>query len=82
MFPSISQAQIVAVLTWVVSQAVAYGAIDNEQSKIILSLAASVIGAAWLFADGWRHHGNAKVKAAAIASSSDTTAELKKANAA
>lgn len=80
--PAISQAQLLAVASWAITQGVAYGLIDVTQEKVIVTFASSIIAAAWMFADGWRHHGNAKVKAAAIASPDDTAAELKKVNAA
>jgi len=80
--PSISQAQIAAVIGWIVAQGVGYGFLDAEQAKLVITLGSSLLAAAWMFADGWRHHGNAKVKAAAIAAPGDTAAELKKTNAA
>lgn len=82
MMPAISQAQIAAVVGWIVAQAVAYGAIDNETSSVIISISATVVAAAWKIADAWRHKGNAYVKAAAIASANDTEKELQAVNSA
>ena len=78
--PAISQAQILAVIGFIVVQVVLYGVIDSAKSQLILSTAATVIATGIAIADAWRHHGNAIVKAAAIAAPGDTEAELKKAN--
>ena len=49
--PDITAAQLVAALTWVVAQAVAFGWVDGTSSQVILSIGATVIAAAWKIAD-------------------------------
>jgi hypothetical protein len=49
--PDITPAQLVAALTWVVAQAVAFGWLDTQRSQVILSVGATVIAAAWKIAD-------------------------------
>jgi hypothetical protein len=49
--PDITPAQLVAALTWVVAQAVAFGWLDTQRSQVILSVGATVIAAAWKVSD-------------------------------
>lgn len=49
--PDITSAQALAVVGWAASQAVAYGWITNATEQKFLSGAATVLAAAWKFAD-------------------------------
>lgn len=51
MQPDITKAQILAILTWAAAQAVAFGWLSSPASQVTLSAAATVIAAAWKFAD-------------------------------
>ena len=51
--PDITPAQIAAFAAWVVSQAVAWGWISNDQGQILLSAGATVLAAAWKIADAF-----------------------------
>jgi len=76
--PDITLAQILSGIAWIVGQGVAMGAIDSNTSKFILSLATTIVSAAWVIADSVIRHGRATGPvAAAIASPGDTIEELK-----
>ena len=49
--PDVTQAQILAALTWVASQAVAAGWVDNNQSQHWLQLGSTIVTAVWVVAD-------------------------------
>ena len=59
--PDVTPAQGVALLTWVVSQAVAYGWLDTRYSQIVLSVGATVIVAAWKIADAIIRNGRSRI---------------------
>jgi len=52
------------VFAWAVAQAVAWGWLDSTKSQLVLSAGATVITAAWHFADAWIRTGRAKAIAA------------------
>ena len=62
--PDLTPAQLTAALTWVLSQAVAFGVIDNTREQLLLSVGATVIAAAWKIADAVIRNGRAKAVAA------------------
>jgi hypothetical protein len=62
--PDITPAQLVAALTWVVAQAVAFGWLDTQRSQVILSVGATVIAAAWKVADAIIRNGRNRPPAA------------------
>jgi len=62
--PDLTPAQLVAALTWVVAQAVAFGWLDTRYSQVILSVGSTVIVAAWKIADAIIRNGRAKAVAA------------------
>lgn len=62
--PNITQAQILAALTWVVGQAVTLGWCDQETSKVILSSGTSLLAAAWIIGDAYLRSNRAKAVAA------------------
>ena len=49
--PDITPAQLIAALTWVGSQVVAAGWINNDQSQHWVQLGSTVIASAWLIGD-------------------------------
>jgi hypothetical protein len=49
--PNITQGQIAALLTFIVSQAVAFGWVDNETSQVLVSAGGTIVAAAWKIAD-------------------------------
>lgn len=51
--PDITPAQITAVATWAVAQAVAWGWMDNDQGQILLSAGATAIAAVLKIADAF-----------------------------
>ena len=51
--PDITPAQITAIATWAVAQAVAWGWMDSGQGQILLSAGATVIAAALKIADAF-----------------------------
>jgi hypothetical protein len=61
--PDITPAQLVAALTWVVAQAVAFGYLDTQRSQLVLSVGSTVIAAAWKIADAIIRNGRAKTLA-------------------
>jgi len=75
--PDLTPAQLVAALTWVVAQAVAFGYLDTQRSQLVLSVGSTVIAAAWKIADAIIRNGRAKamaVKATAPAAPTTTVA--------
>lgn len=61
--PDLTPAQLVAALTWIVSQAVAFGWLDTRYSQIVLSAGSTIIVAAWKVADAIIRNGRAKAVA-------------------
>jgi hypothetical protein len=51
--PNITTAQILAVLTFVVTQVVAWGWVDNDNGQKFLSIGGIVIPAVWKLADAY-----------------------------
>lgn len=49
--PDITQAQLLAALTWIVSQAVATGWVNSDVGQKWLQIGSSVIAAAWVIGD-------------------------------
>lgn len=65
--PDVTTAQILAVVTFVVGQLVAYGLLDDETSKVALSAAAAIVPAVWQLADAMLRGSRNKARAALIA---------------
>jgi hypothetical protein len=61
--PDLTPAQLVAALTWVVSQAVAFKVLDTQTSQLVLSVGSTAIVAAWKIADAIIRQGRAKALA-------------------
>lgn len=72
--PDITPAQIVAVLGWIVAQAVAFGYLDKGTGQILVSSGATIIAAAWKIADAYLRGQRARAVATnpSIASPSPT----------
>ena len=64
--PDITQAQILAVIAFVVTQLVAYGVIDGTVQQAVLSAAGTVVPAVWVFVDAMIRGKRNEVRAAAI----------------
>lgn len=62
--PDVTPAQALAVLTWIVSQAVAYGWLDIRYQQVVLSAGATLLTIGWGAADAHIRHGRAKAVAA------------------
>lgn len=62
--PDITPAQITALVSWIVSQAVAYGWLDTRFSQIVLSAGSTIVAFAWTWADAHIRHGRALAVAA------------------
>jgi hypothetical protein len=66
--PDITPAQVIAVITWVVTQVVALGWVDNETGQWILQIAGTVIPSIWVLADMFIRGKRNEARAAIIAS--------------
>jgi|KBSMisStandDraft_5_1062788.scaffolds.fasta_scaffold22502_6 hypothetical protein len=49
--PDITAAQVISVLTWIITQAVSVGWVNNDQAQHWLQVGSSVIAAAWIIGD-------------------------------
>lgn len=49
--PDITPAQVIAALTWVVGQAIAWGWIDNDAGQQFVSVATTVVSGVWMAVD-------------------------------
>ena len=66
--PNITQAQVLALLTFIGGQAVSAGLIDNNREKLMISVGSIVVAAAWKIADAIIRNGRAQIGAAQISS--------------
>lgn len=64
--PDVTLAQVLALVSFILGQAVTMGLADQETTKFILSLATTVITAAWVVGDAVIRHGRSKIAAAAV----------------
>jgi hypothetical protein len=71
--PDVTPAQVTAFLSWIVSQAVAWGWLDTRYSQIVLSAGSTILFAAWKIADALIRNGRAKAVAANPALVTHTT---------
>lgn len=62
--PDVTLAQLLAAATWVGTQLVAMGYVDNNTNSYVLSLAGTVITAAWTIGDAIIRNGRAHAAAA------------------
>jgi hypothetical protein len=62
--PDVTPAQVTAVVSWVVAQAVAYGVLDTRYSQLAVSAGATVLFSAWKIADAVIRNGRSKAIAA------------------
>lgn len=49
--PDLTPAQLVAVVSWIVAQAVAYGYLDARYQQLAVSIGATVLASVWHLAD-------------------------------
>lgn len=61
--PDITLVQLTAAIGWVAAQAVAIGAIDNNQEQLLVMIGSTVVAAAWKIADAIIRNGRAKAVA-------------------
>ena len=57
--PDITPAQITAVVTFIVGQAVAWGLVSNNREQTLISAGSTLIAIAWKIADAHIRHGRA-----------------------
>lgn len=62
--PDLTPAQITALVTWVVSQFIAFGWLDVRYQEIALSAGSTLLVVAWKIADAIIRNGRAKALAA------------------
>lgn len=62
--PDVTPAQTVAVVSWIVAQAVAFGYLDIRYQQVAVSAGATVLAAVWKLADAWIRNGRAHAVAA------------------
>ena len=58
--PDITAAQIGALLTFVVGQAVAFGWLNSSREQLLVSAGSTIIAAAWKLADAYLRGSRAK----------------------
>lgn len=58
--PDITLAQIVAAVTWVAGQAIIMGVADEQTTKAVLSIALTVVSAAWMVGDAIIRNGRSR----------------------
>ena len=51
--PSITEAQIAALLTFVVGQVVAWGFLDMQRARTLVSVGSIIVATAWKLADAY-----------------------------
>lgn len=71
--PSVTPAQVGALLTLIVSQAIAWGWIANDDGQKIVSIGGIVVAAVWKIADAFLRSQRAKAVAANPAAFNVTT---------
>lgn len=64
--PDVTPAQVLAVIAFALTQAVAYGLIDGTVQQAALSAAGTIVPAVWAFADAFLRGKRNEVRAAAI----------------
>lgn len=65
--PDVTKAQVIAFVSWVVTQVVALGWIDNNTGAIIVQAASTLISMVWIIMDGYLRGKRNEVRAASIA---------------
>jgi hypothetical protein len=66
MLKTITLVQVLAVIGWAGAQAVAFGVVDQQHEKIIMSAGATIVAAVWKAADAWIHTTTIKSQPAAV----------------
>lgn len=69
--PDITQAQILAALTWIIAQVVSWGWIDNNAGQKLLAATSSLVALGWMIADSYLRGSRVKAHATALAAGKD-----------
>jgi hypothetical protein len=64
--PVITQAQIAAIITFIVAQVVAFGWVDGAQAQVMISAGGTLVAVAWKLADAFLRGSRAKAVGAQI----------------
>lgn len=72
----ISPAQIIAAISFVLGQVVAYGILSSQTEQLIVSVATIVLPGILMIADAVIHHAYAKVNVATIAAEAKKAVEM------
>ena len=64
--PDVTQAQILALLTFVAGQAVSYGLLDSGKEQLVVSIGSIVVASVLKIADAIIRNGRAQIAAAQI----------------
>lgn len=65
--PDITLAQVLALVTFIIGQAVAYGWVEGTAQEATLSGATAIVSAAWMLVDSLLRGKRNEVRAAAVA---------------
>jgi hypothetical protein len=65
--PNVTQAQILALITFAAGQAVSFGLLDQSQEQLMVSIGSIVVAAAWKIADAIIRNGRARIAAEQVA---------------
>jgi len=65
--PDITQAQVLAVITFIVAQLVSYGVIDGTLQQAVLSAVGAILPALWILGDALLRGKRVEAKAAVVA---------------
>lgn len=58
--PDLTPAQGLAAVIWFVSQLIGLGVVDSRTSKIVITVSATVLAAAWFLADAFIRYGRSR----------------------
>lgn len=71
--PSITPAQVLAIVGWIVAQLVAYGVLDVRYQQVALSIGATLLAAALKIADALIRHGRSRALTPVASATVQTT---------
>lgn len=75
--PDITQAQVAAAITWVVTQLISWGIMDGAVGQRVLSASASLLAFAWILGDSIIRHGRNQARAAIITATGVDPAQVR-----
>jgi hypothetical protein len=73
--PDVTQAQVLALLTWIAAQAIAWGWLTSTPSQVVLAGGATFLAGAWKLADAFLRGKRNEANAAASLATFATTPE-------